>query len=280
MIYSTPVIITRADSTIQECVALMRKNKVSSVLIVSDDAEERLIGIFTERDLLTRIVFIEKFKTGTQSIHTVMTPNPIVIHLSEIDQAGRLMLENNIRHLPVVIIDDKSRQKVVGVISMRDLFRNFVLSNTSNILLESKKKRKRTDHEWVCKVYSQDTDFMLLAKKIAPLFFKKEDTIRFLSNLEDDGKVTEIPDTDEVLYILDIDQMKSKAWTGFLKQVTHNERARIVIAFSPQIHAARTIQVLNELQTDSRFSIFKKPVDVVALSEIFGKHIFSFSNAG
>ncbi len=83
----------------REAAELMNSHQVSSVLVV--DAEHRLRGIFTVRDVARRLVggHLDPDKTR---LSQVMTKNPKCVAATESPQfALRLMQEGRIRHLPV-----------------------------------------------------------------------------------------------------------------------------------------------------------------------------------
>jgi CBS domain-containing protein len=89
--------------TVAEVVELMRRDQVGSVLVCEGD---RLVGIFTERDLMRRVLAEER--PLTVAVSECMTPHPVVVHPKEpIGAAVRRMEEGGYRHLPVV--DDAGR---------------------------------------------------------------------------------------------------------------------------------------------------------------------------
>jgi CBS domain-containing protein len=97
--------------TVAEAVNLMRRANVGCLLVCQG---HRLLGIFTERDLMQRVL------AGGKSLHLpvaeVMTPDPVVVHPKEpIAVAVRLMEEGGYRHLPVV--NDKGC--ALGVVSVK-----------------------------------------------------------------------------------------------------------------------------------------------------------------
>ena len=76
----------------------------------------RLVGIFTERDLLTRVVAYG-LDPATTSVGEVMTKELVVADVDDHYEAAlEKMKDCNCRHLPVVEND-----RLVGVVSMRDL---------------------------------------------------------------------------------------------------------------------------------------------------------------
>ncbi len=99
--------------TVAAAVDVLTANRVGSVLVMDG---QRLVGIFTERDVLRRVVGAHKDPDKTR-IADVMTRELAVMRLeSTVEDAMTVIAEKRIRHLPVV-----EEGKVVGVISQGDL---------------------------------------------------------------------------------------------------------------------------------------------------------------
>lgn len=99
-------------ATLQEAIAAMMGPGVGALLIVDDDG--KLLGIFTERDLMRRV--LAENKPLTQPVEQCMTPNPVTVHPKDpIGKAVRRMEEGGYRHLPVV--DEAGR--AIGVLSVK-----------------------------------------------------------------------------------------------------------------------------------------------------------------
>ncbi len=99
------------QQTVAEAVALMCKHRVGCLLVCEG---ERLVGIFTERDLLRRV--LGSGRPLTAPVSSCMTPDPITVNPKEsISAALRRMEEGGYRHLPVV---DHAGQ-AVGVLSVK-----------------------------------------------------------------------------------------------------------------------------------------------------------------
>lgn len=97
----------------RDAAAAMSSRHVASVLVI--DNSGNLKGIFTERDMIDRVVAADRDPKATP-IADVMTRDPVTISNSHtVRQALAEMKDNRLRHLPIV--DGGS---VVGVISMRD----------------------------------------------------------------------------------------------------------------------------------------------------------------
>ena len=102
------------DKKVVDAVKLMWENKVGSVLIVSG---EKLLGIFTERDLLRLVA------TGVdlnKVIEEVMTRDPYTLRPDQpLSKAALLMSEKGVRHVPIT--DEEGN--ILGIISSRDISR-------------------------------------------------------------------------------------------------------------------------------------------------------------
>jgi signal-transduction protein with cAMP-binding, CBS, and nucleotidyltransferase domain len=107
-LYSVQVHHTVADVARQ-----MAELRVGAILVLEND---ELRGLFSERDLMTRIV-VEQRNAETTPVRTVMTTNLATIDESAtLSEALECMNERSCRHLPVM-----SGAKVTGFLSMRDL---------------------------------------------------------------------------------------------------------------------------------------------------------------
>lgn len=101
--------------TVQDAVERMIERKKGAVVVLKDGA--RLRGVFTERDVMTKIVAEGRDPSNTP-LKDVMTTDVVILPASSsLDHAIRIMGKNGIRHLPV---EDKDRN-VIGMISLRHL---------------------------------------------------------------------------------------------------------------------------------------------------------------
>lgn len=107
---SPPRQVDRA-AAVADAVALMRRDNVGCVLVCDDG---RLVGLFTERDLMTRVLAVGK--ALDLPVSDVMTPDPVTVQPRDpIKLAVRRMEAGGHRHLPVV--DEANRP--VGILSVK-----------------------------------------------------------------------------------------------------------------------------------------------------------------
>jgi CBS domain-containing protein len=116
LIRRAPISVSPSTS-IRNAVQIMNRENIGSVIVT--DPEGRVIGIFTERDLVR---IIAEGVDLDSSIASVMTRNPVVIYEDEpISRAVVLMAEKRIRHLPVI----RRNGTLVGMITARDITERF-----------------------------------------------------------------------------------------------------------------------------------------------------------
>ncbi|MFK7775273.1 MAG: CBS domain-containing protein [Saprospiraceae bacterium] len=127
------VITTHQHQTIGHIKEIMKRNKISSLPIVS--ADDEVEGIITFRDLTSEI-------SDENQVRNIMSKNVLTIpQYSGIHIAARIMRNHHIHHLVVT-----HEKKIVGVLSSFDLLRlvedhRFVLKNGPT---KSNKKNSRT----------------------------------------------------------------------------------------------------------------------------------------
>ena len=106
--------VVEPSVSVRDAIAAMRAMHSACVLVVS---EERLLGIFTERDFLNRVIG-EGCLPGRTSVADVMTVDPEVLQAGEfIGQAIHRMGRGGFRNMPIV--DESGRP--AGVLSVRDV---------------------------------------------------------------------------------------------------------------------------------------------------------------
>ena len=93
----------------------MQKERIGSILVTGENG--RLSGIFTERDLLTKVL-AEENDLEKCTIGETMTSHPETIELeSSLAQAFHRMMVSDLRYLPLV--DDEGRP--VSIVTSRDM---------------------------------------------------------------------------------------------------------------------------------------------------------------
>jgi CBS domain-containing protein len=104
-------LVAPPGTTVAQAAKLMARKNVGAVMVVEG---KRLVGIFTERDAVFRVI-AEGRDVATTTIGEVMTPDPIAVDPDEIfGRALLLMHDHGFRHVPVV-----EKGEPIGIVSSR-----------------------------------------------------------------------------------------------------------------------------------------------------------------
>lgn len=107
-----PLVIGAPSMTVYDAAVAMRAKGIGSVLV---EEAGRLTGIFTERDLLNRVVAAGKDPAAT-TLSEVMTKDVVGMEGDKpLSHALHLMQQHNFRHVPVL-----AQGKPIGMVSARD----------------------------------------------------------------------------------------------------------------------------------------------------------------
>ena len=114
------VVSIDAASSVEDAIRLMNGKKISAVMVTGND---KFSGIFTERDMVRCYVSKAEAKKYREiQVKDAMTTNLIVAQMEDdLNDVMAVMVEKNIRHLPVV-----DGGKVIGMLSIRDIIQTQV----------------------------------------------------------------------------------------------------------------------------------------------------------
>ena len=105
------------DETICATVQAMVRNRTGAAAVMNSDGT--LAGIFTERDLMTRVVAMHR-DPETTVVGDAMTTEPVTITPdTSLEQALEIMVSNHFRHLPIMDGDE-----VVGIATVRRVLKH------------------------------------------------------------------------------------------------------------------------------------------------------------
>ena len=103
------------ETTVLDAVGRMNEKGVGALLVTDGDQP---VGMFTERDVLRRVVDVRRDPSSTK-VAEVMSRELVVVHPEvTVEEAMAIMTERRCRHLPVIQDDD-----IVGMVSIGDLSR-------------------------------------------------------------------------------------------------------------------------------------------------------------
>lgn len=106
------------EASVFEALELMAKHNIGALLVVSQD---KMVGIVSERDCI-RKVDLKGRNVNETPVSEIMTEDVITVDCSQpLGECMSLMIDRNIRHLPVYDGGD-----LVGLLSVRDVLREVI----------------------------------------------------------------------------------------------------------------------------------------------------------
>ena len=101
------------NATVLEAIKIMADKGVGALVVAED---EKVVGIFSERDYTRKIALMERSSNNTL-VSYIMTSKVISVSLNNtVEECLNLMTDRHLRHLPVL-----ENEKLVGFISIGDL---------------------------------------------------------------------------------------------------------------------------------------------------------------
>ncbi len=108
-----PVACIDAEATVLDAAKLMNERHIGALVVTR---REKLIGIFTERDILNRVVAVQSTPAEAFVKDVMTTPVACCRRKTTEGECRAVMRRKRIRHLPVVEDD-----RLVGIISIGDI---------------------------------------------------------------------------------------------------------------------------------------------------------------
>jgi len=261
----------RADTSIAACVRIMRDQTIGALVVLSDNAREDVVGIFTERDLVKHIEVVQHSKFWDHPIRTVMTANVRTLMVSKISEAPEMMIRHGFRHIPIVS-DEKTRKRLIGVLSMRDIFRVTMeaVDFDLNKFFAPKKVIEKAKAKMIG-VFSSDPAMAQLVNKSKGL--SNHLVLKAAPLPKDlDLMAEHLKDFDALL--IDIDGVPLADWEKLMerrKKLAPNLLALVV--FNPLLLPDRLKRPLQKIMESKRVFVLSKPIPIGLLYEKFLKEI-------
>lgn len=122
--YKQPTAV-QIGSPVSDAIDIMQVEGFGCVLVV--DADQRLVGILTDRDLLVHICG-KKLDPSSVNVEEIMTAKPETLRASDpIAFALNVMHLGHFRHVPLCIWDEQQQEFPVGMISTRDILEHVAI---------------------------------------------------------------------------------------------------------------------------------------------------------
>jgi CBS domain-containing protein len=121
----TQVYSVTPETKVFDAIQMMAEKNVGALVVLADD---RVVGIFSERDYTRKVVLHGKSSKDTEVRELLSTPVISASPGSSVEECMRLMTTYRVRHLPVL-----EGEKLVGVVSIGDLV-NWTISAQSTAI--------------------------------------------------------------------------------------------------------------------------------------------------
>lgn len=113
------------DTPICDALKLMAEKEVGAVLVLKDN---KVVGIFSERDLVRKIITLKDFSCDVP-IRKVMSDRVLCVQPSDsVNACMQIMTEKRFRHLPVL-----EGETLLGMISIGDLVKSVIAEQNNTI---------------------------------------------------------------------------------------------------------------------------------------------------
>lgn len=113
MLHDRAIYTVKKGTTIKDVVNYMAEKKVGLVPVMEDG---KLVGVFSERDLVRRVIAQNRSLDETR-VEDVMSTKLVIADIGEANESVLAkMKEANTRHILII-----ENEKLVGVLAMRDL---------------------------------------------------------------------------------------------------------------------------------------------------------------
>ena len=113
------------EESVFQAISLMADKGIGSLVVIADD---RLVGIISERDYARKVVLQGKSSRETRVRDIMTSPVVSVSPDHTVDDCMRIVTNKRIRHLPVV-----QGESVIGVVSIGDLVRRVISTQGETI---------------------------------------------------------------------------------------------------------------------------------------------------
>lgn len=106
------------DATVLDALKIMAEQNIGALLVMS---QGEMVGILSERDCIRKVDLMGKSAAQTR-VSEIMTRDVITVDCSQpLEECMSLMIERNIRHLPVY-----DGNELMGLVSVRDVLREVI----------------------------------------------------------------------------------------------------------------------------------------------------------
>ncbi len=110
------IVKVQKGTTLKKAAEIMQRKKLGSVVVADG---RKILGILTEGDIVRRVVAVGADPRTTTVVDAMSAPFLVIEATHSVMDANDIMDQEHVRHLGVI-----DHQKVIGIVSVRDLLRH------------------------------------------------------------------------------------------------------------------------------------------------------------
>ena len=253
-----PCLLGKTDMSIGETLELMREQKTSYILLQGNTGG--ISGIFTDRDVLHKFPALMDSKNLERPISTLMSRPVKTLPLNMIHLVGEFMVQNNIRHVP--IMSKSQGGELVGVVTSKAVFEAMVrLRGMPPIFGETSQDQGRR----LLGILSPDGSTYNTFEKIFDQSHHIDVQRIYFANMQTKGELHRACEACDAL-IIDIDEAPVKEWVDIVKQFILEPGLEIVcLVYSREKHKPEVLKVVETLEGSGQAIIHQKPMDMAQI---------------
>lgn len=256
-----PCLIISADTSIGDTIELMRTHSASYVLL--RDSQEKLSGIFTDRDVLTKFPILVDPDVRKKPVSTVATKPVKTLSIDLIHTVGEFMLKHNLRHIPVLEPgkEGMAADKIVGIVTSHSIFESVIRSRGGLGFYD----RHRGVPSKVLGILSGDGSLFFQMQKLfeGSPYFQTERL--YYANLRKPQDIKAAGTRCHAI-LIDVDDTPEREWADLLREFNASPQLDVVcLIYTPSAHSSSVNDLIQKLKVSGQFLVYEKPLDMTGM---------------
>lgn len=257
------LVAVRPADTVEQALDAMQTAGVGAVLVLGPDGKAQ--GILTERDVLRRWRDWRDPKILAQAIGEVATQPVRVLSVDQVNDAGRLMVEKHIRHVPLV----GEKGEVLGVVSVRDLLKAGLAAGRLPELTPVRAEAT-TGAEHTLHILTPTAELAQICRKFLPAGWHPSVwmSLRSIENLPE--MKAEAAGAAKIALMLDLDGVAKEDWKGLMRKLIKRlatvDRPTVFMVWSAYQFSEKDVEALTLIAERAKWYSYNRPLPVAALA--------------
>lgn len=246
---TTNLLFVPCDMPINAVVSRMIERKISSALVI--DKAEMIVGIVTERDIVRKFTLLDFDQKWNKKICTIMTREVCFANLQTLkEDLINLHFRQGFRHYPVLLAPGAKKENVIGMVTVTDLCREYLMDERRMLALRTEKR--------LLLIPAEADGKHVMTKLLSGLGYDVQETKMV------DQMFTPGPET--LPLVVDLEGMDFLARDTLLGRLKNYRGSIIVLTPERPVHGA-----LNKFCSLPGKTMITKPVDISYLNWVLAR---------